>query len=466
MEPAWTLLRLATAHSLPTRMHETTRKRICRRLFVAFCLVPTLLVIGAIGYYHRPWRTADLARDLSGRLHAAVAIGQSWQPRSGVTEHRSIELRDLRTGLPLLACDRARAERRSASRMFQLGQVRLPGTEWASLVPLLEIWLGTPGLTEIHVRADEVVFLQDRVASLLAKGSPGRDATWTLENLQLHGEPDTGSQGRPAYQLRAQADYRAKGRVVPLRLIVHRGTGPSGPRWQVTLDLSRGEFPVGMLQGMVPGGIGFQEARFRGVIQLESDLQSTRGTLRGRLAGWDLQQLLPGGSRHRCSGEAAIDWDLLRWQDGRVREAVGLLRAAHGMASQSLLVDAVKLLYCQAAVDLGKEPSSAFDVLACRFQLRATGLTVWGECALRTSGDAKQDRAGKDRMSGCLLSRRGMPLLWQSKYIVPVAQMVRMATSSPDGWTLPATREAQRLAQRLPLPDAPDVTKKERGRKE
>ncbi len=128
------------------------------------------------------------------------------------------------------------------------------------------------------------------------------------------------------------------------------------------------------------------------------------------------------------------------------------------MASQSLLVDAVKLLYCQAAVDLGKEPSLAFDELACRFQLQATGLTVWGECALRTPGDAKQDRAGKDRMSGCLLSRRGMPLLWQSKYIVPVAQMVRMATSSPDGWTLPATREAQRLAQRLPLPDA---TKKE-----
>jgi hypothetical protein len=192
------------------------------------------------------------------------------------------------------------------------------------------------------------------------------------------------------------------------------------------------------------------------VIQLETDFRHVQGKLRGQLTDLQLQKLLPRDSRHQWSGEATIDWDHLRWHDGRVQEAQGLLRAGRGMASQSLVADAVQLLYCQAAVDLGGEPSLAFDELACRFQLQAAGLTVWGECELRAPGAASQARASQNRTSGCLLARRGMPLLWQSKYVVPVAQLVRLATSPSHGWTLPATREAERLAQLLPLPGTPE----------
>jgi hypothetical protein len=457
-------------------LHETTRKWICRRLFVACCLVPTLWVVGAVGYYHRPWRTATVSQDLSERLHATVTVGQTWQPRPGVTEYQSIQLQDLRVGISLLAADRMRADRRFGATTLRFGQVKLPETGLAPLVRLGETWLAASKLAEIHVQVDEVVFPRfhmpdQRATGRRATGPMRTGATRKLENLRLHGEPGTDPRGKPVYQLRAQAEYRTDGQVIPLRLMVKRQTVESRPHLHVTLDLSHGGIPGWMLHGLVPGRPIFQEAKFCGVIQLETDLQHLHGTLRGQLADLDLQRLLPRGARHQWSGRATIDWDPLTWQDGDVEEAQGVLRASRGTASRSLVADAVKLLYCQPAIGLGDEPTLAFDELACHFQLQAAGLTLWGECTLEKLAVQGQVPASQNRMSGCLLARRGKPLLWQSKYIVPVAQLVRLATSPTHDWTLPATREAQRLAQVLPLPGAPEVAEPEvtgadRARKE
>jgi hypothetical protein len=199
------------------------------------------------------------------------------------------------------------------------------------------------------------------------------------------------------------------------------------------------------------------------VILWETDLQHTQGQLRGRHTNLQLQHLLSQCSQHQWSGQAMIHWDQLRWRDGRMVEAEGLLWSSHGSASRSLVADATKLLYCQTTVELGSAPNIAFDELACRFQMGAKGLILWGECQLETAVAVGQKLAQPQNLaqppiSRCLLAMQGVPLLWQSKYIVPVAQLVRLATTPTHNWTLPATREAQRLAQVLPLPE---VEKKE-----
>jgi hypothetical protein len=441
-------------------LHETTRKWICRRVFVASCLAPTLLVVGAIGYYHRPWRTVAANRDLSEKLHATVTASQVWQPRPGVTVYRSIQLRDLRTATPLLVADRVRADRRGGVHAFRIGQVKLPETELASLVRLLETWLVKPVLAEIHLQVDQLVWPRLQTG-YQAKGTQRTDNALNLQNLQLHGEPDVDPQGQPTYRLRVQAEYRSNGQVVPLRLMVDRQIVERRPLLQVTLDLAQGAVPGWILHGLVPGGRAFQEARYCGVIRLQTDLRHVHGKLRGQLVGQPLQQLLPRDSRHQWSGEATIDWDHLTWQDGRVEEAQGLLHATGGTASRSLVTDAARLLSCQLAAPLGSAALVEFDEVSCRFQLQAGGLTTWGDCKLGPLGTASPSSASHQTISRCLLARRGKPLLWQSPYIVPLAQLVRLATTPTHSWTLPATRDAQRMAQVLPLPGTSEAAEED-----
>ena len=478
-------------------LHETTRKWICRGLFIACCLAPTLLVIGAIGYAHRPWRTAAANQNLTGKLHANVSVGETWQPRPGVTEYRSIQLRDLRTDALLLAADRVRLDERSGGQTFRVDQVTLPKTEMAALVRLLEAWLGPPERAGIQLQIDRLVCpvpqgsispgsdphvpdphvpgsqgSASQGSASQGSGSLQANRSFILENLQIHGVPPAAdSQGPPFYRLKAQAEYRSNGQSatlrLPLRLMVDRQFVENRPHWLVTLDLGQGKkgqpgLPGWMLQRLLPGGLNFQQARFRGVIRLETDLRHVHGTLRGQVAGFRLQHFLPGDSRHQWSGEARIDWDHLSWQDGRVEEAQGLLHATHGKASRSLIADAVKLLYCRLAAQLDNAPMVEFDELACRFQLQATGLTLWGQCQLAAPGAANQMSTSPAALSGCLLARGGKPLLLQSKYMVPTAQLVRLATTPTHGWTLPATRAAQRLAQVLPLPPAAEADRGQR----
>jgi hypothetical protein len=428
-------------------LHETTRKWICRRAFVACCLIPTLLVVGAVGYYHRPWRMAAIGQQLSASLRAKVSLGQAWQSRPGVMQYRSIQVRDARTDWLMLAADCLQVDRHSGAHTYRFDQVELPQAGLASLLRLLETQLATSEYGEIHFQIDQATIHRGQASDVL-----------NLKNLHFHGKRDSDRQAQAAFQLRAQAEYQAEDQVLPLGLTLKCRSLEDSHHLEIELDLKSAALPGWILQGLIVGGPIFQDAQFQGVILWETDLQHTQGQLRGRHTNLQLQHLLSQSSQHQWSGQAMIHWDQLRWRDGRMVEAEGLLWSSHGSASRSLVADATKLLYCQTTVELGSAPNIAFDELACRFQMGAKGLILWGECQLETAVAVGQKLAQPQNLaqppiSRCLLAMQGVPLLWQSKYIVPVAQLVRLATTPTHNWTLPATREAQRLAQVLPLPE-------------
>lgn len=424
-------------------LHETTRKRICRGVFVICCLVPTLLVVAAIGYYHRPWRNADAAQDLSGRMHVSASFDSYRQPRPGVAEYTKLALRDLRTGDAVLRADRVRVDRRSGTLAITVHEIELPESELPELAALVEAWLATGELPSLDLRVEQLTLL--RRTSAISQEPSSSPANLRLTNLHGHNKHETNRDAPPARRFWLQADVPTGDATSPVRLVVERVVEGNMPTVRATLDTRSATLPGWVLGDILPGGKIFRRSTFAGVLRVETDNGQVRGTLRGEFDDFDLRHMLPDGSTHSLTGRAKLEWQHLAWQDDRVEVAQGILRASDGTASRTLLSAAVELLDCTAAENLGNDNLIAFDKLACRFRLHATGLTVWGERPM-----PNPDSAG--RASGYLLSRQGQPLLLEPKFVeLPMARLVRLVTMPAYGW-LPGTREAERIARALPLP--------------
>ena len=125
-------------------LHETTRKRICRTTFLVGCVLPTLGVLMAIGFYHWPWYKNAQQQALSGKLHAAVSFAHSRRPLPGVIEYRSLNLRDLRTGEPILFIDRIRVAKHGKKYVLSADQIEISASNLSPLARLVETHMSQP----------------------------------------------------------------------------------------------------------------------------------------------------------------------------------------------------------------------------------------------------------------------------------------------------------------------------------
>ncbi|HEY5314525.1 MAG TPA: hypothetical protein VIK18_18475, partial [Pirellulales bacterium] len=66
------------------KLHETTRKRLCRAMFFALALVPTAAVLAWGVSRHLPGRAQRLADELSAQLALDIRLSDVSHPRPGV----------------------------------------------------------------------------------------------------------------------------------------------------------------------------------------------------------------------------------------------------------------------------------------------------------------------------------------------------------------------------------------------
>lgn len=453
-------------------LHETTRKRICRTTFLVGCVMPTLGILLAIGYYYRPWYKAAEQQVLSGKLHAAVSFDSRCIPLPGVTEYRLLLLRDLLTGVPVLSIDRIRVAQHGNKLVLSADQIEIPASDLSPLVRLAKTHMGGSVPVPVDLSARQVVLhpqasgehkpsieplillklhLDGPRKTLAARmGQTDRPAEKSGPKLERSDPPDLekriGRSGQSSDWLgyRIAANISTDGKSPSCRLLVERAIEAGQPIIRATLDTQSTSLPGWILQQAIPGDRIFREGRFAGNMRVESDMVLAGGSLRGRLSQLDLHTILPEGSPHKLAGQATIDLDYLKWQDGRVEGAQGSMQASEGTVSGSLLTGACQLLHCQPWGEELEKETVPFGRFACRFQLQMAGLTVWGTCP-----------AEKNVPVGCLITHQDKGLLLQPKYIeLPMAQYVHWIAGSANAW-LPATRVAERIARTLPLPTAP-----------
>jgi hypothetical protein len=433
------------------RLHEKTRRRICRAAFVLLCLVPTAGVLGWCAKRHLPGVARTEARRLTRELGLNVSLGGLTYLRPGAVLYEGLELTDPETGKLVLRCRVLKADRRQttdqqgrpkASLVLIAFEPEVEATAVDRLKELLERMLRRPTIlgmvsggspAEVRLAADQLTL---RAA----------DGPQTLTELQGKVESFPGA-------CQAEASFRLAGidASQPIRIRVVRNRQTTPPLTGFELDTGGGAVPCGLLARGLPllEELG-PRSRLCGYLWAKHTGDGWDGQFAGQVLDVELDDLVTGHFPHKLSGLAQVTVQSARFHRQRLEEAMGTLVAGPGVISRSLIDAAVE----QLGLVRGEEPQAAeprgdpvpYEQLALALLIDSRGLQLQGRCAVPGTG--------RTVARGTILVGRQGRLLdgptWQSR---PAVALLRTLVPAHEV-QVPATRQTDWLVGHLPLPRA------------
>jgi hypothetical protein len=423
------------------RIHETTRRRVCRTAFLLLCVAPTLATAMWILHAHRPWRLADEQSRLGAPWRLNVQLADWREPRPGAARSTGLTVVDPVSARVLAEATNLDLRSGDGGESIGIQSITLDLAQWHVLADRAHDWL---------LDCDESI-IQLHAGSLVLT-SPNASERCEFRDVQLRIER-AASTG-----LRAQLIARTVGDVEPatIRLTLERPTGNSAGSLRASVDAATAELPTWLVATFVPvlGDFG-SDATFNGSIQWEIAANQAGGAAQGRLRNVAIGSLLAAHAPYAVQGRAHVQLAELVWRGREIERLVGSAEGENLSLSRSLVAAAVKHLLCvqtsagRAISEVGGSASDdartlvAIDRLAARFALTRNGLTLTGELG---------DHPGLP--PGCLATSGGQAFLMQPPCIeLPAGQWVQFIAGPSVSW-VPATQEAIDVAARLPLPSA------------
>lgn len=367
-------------------MHETTRRFYCRVGFLLGCFLPTVLVVGWIGYQRTSWfreREREAWRAaLTRHLGVDVALAAVTHPEPLVTRLEHVVLTDPETGRRLAAANRVELGREDGGWIAFLGDAEVP---YAQLPRLQEI-----AQPMIWRRAGYgVPVWQVVVGSLQMTGGP---AALTLLDVRLHGEvaKSSGDGGRAEDAQdspRVRIDFRLAGVEMrePARLVLTRRRDGDRPATDWEFETGPRALPAAALSTVFPplGELG-DDCQVSGRCAFRQRAGGWDGEAQARFAQVDLDRAITRRFPHKLSGIADVAVSRLRWRAGRVVEAAGAIESGGGVVGHSLLAAAASEATLQWAVPVevleSSQPYWKYRQLSLAFELSAQGLQLTGHC--------------------------------------------------------------------------------------
>jgi hypothetical protein len=412
------------------RLHDKTRRRICLAGFVVLCILPTAVVLAWCAWRQMPRHVPAEAARLGRELRLGVSLAGVKHLRPGVVLYEGLELSDPDTDRVVLRCRALEATYRAANSQQQ-GRPLLtliasqPEIEAAGLEQLRQLLSGVlerrigHGRFDLRLAANEVTLRAEENTKTLAGLSASIDSS-----------PE-GSQAAVSFRLRGIAASKA----MQIRIVRSRQVSP--PATGFELDTGGAAVPCDLLALGLPvlGPLG-PPSRFRGIIWA-NQVPDSEGPdcwaveLTGQFLEVDLGRLLSERFTHKLSGMGQVTIQSARFRCGRLEEVCGFVDIGPGVISRSLIDAAVEQLHLARGVKPQQpEDLVQYEQLAVGFVIDAKGLALQGRCTRTDPGAILVDRYN------CLL---GGPI----------------SPRRPDsGVHVPASRQADWLMRRLPLPEA------------
>lgn len=421
------------------RLHDNTRRQICRVAFLLFCVAPTVGVSVWCVRRHLPGVVEAEARTLERELSLKVSLDRIRHLRPGGVLYEGLELADPETGRVLLRCRLVEADwkritdqrgQQKASLVLIASQPEIEAGGFEQLGQLLGRMLrhqaGPPGL-DVRLTAGEVTL---------------RSADQSQTLTELRGSIESFEHGT-----QAEAGFRLAGVDAPqrvrVRIVRNRQTTP--PATGFELDTGGGAVPCSLLAVGLPGleRLG-SRSRFRGYVWANETTDGRTpggwdGELTGQLFDVDLDDLVTGRFPHKLSGTAQVTVQSARFHRRRLEEAAGTLVAGPGVISRSLIDAAAEHL----GLVRGTEPQTPGDLvpyeqLALAFLIDSGGLRLQGRSSASAPG-------------AILVGRRGRLLSEPVLQPRPVVALLRTLVPA-NRHQVPATRQTGWLIGHLPVP--------------
>ncbi len=418
-------------------LHDSTRRLLCLVVFLGLGLAPTLWTARwCLGRNH-PALAANEAQRLSLSLGLRVGLTRFEYLRPDAVAYYGLQLADPETGRPLARCESLRCTR--ATSRDAAGQ----SVESLHLVAK-QCDLEADGLTELGRLVQRL--LQSRTAwssphgRLEATAVSVRSPAASVQLRDVQGQMGTlpsGGQAEIVFRLPGTTE------VEPVRIRLGRNRQMNPPATGFELSTGGTAIACRTLALGLPLFARFgAQSRWSGTLWANQMSEDWQGELTGRLLDLDLAGLFSQGFPHKLSGTANLDIQVARFRQGRLEEAAGVVLAGPGVISRSLLDAAVtRLTLLRGATPAVPSDLVPYRELAAGFLLDARGL------ALRGRGGA------------ILVDNQGPLLGDPATQSLPLASVLQLLVPESDV-SIPASRQAERLMQWLPLPEAlaPAVT--------
>jgi len=417
-------------------MNHRQRLLLCRLGLLAFCVLPTVVVLSWCAKElwaasHHATRE-DWERELGGRLDSVVQV-ERVRYLHDVARLEGLRLVDHESGSTIFTAEAA--EISAATDGWELALVR-PVVEPGQLhrvARLIDERLLRRAATEAGGGKD--LHMRFAAADLLLRGK-NKDQTL----IHCGGELTLGD-----LSANLQLAWRLPGtppdsRPMQVSAIRERRTDSSQTRWR----LDTGDAPLsGALAAEVIPSLSRlgRDSQFRGVADFQFAAYALSGEVAGELSGIDLDALVSEQFPHRLSGLANVRIERGTIVRGKLTELRGAIEASHGAISRSLLAAAAEHLHLTAGESVGEGTADTigFRRLAVSFDLSGQSLSL--------SGHADTGR------EGILLASAAGPLLYAAPgHTAPAVNVLR--TLLPDsGYQVPATSQTALLVNLLPVPE-------------
>ncbi len=345
-------------------MHQSSKRRLCRLVFLVGCVFPTLAVVAWATAERLPsTRSARLAK-VERMLGMRVLVDSLSTPTPGVYRATGVKLKNVETGALTLTADVATIRSDSGTKV-ELSGVCLAAEELMQLAATAERSLAVDWPAKVSIHMSRVSWNGDIPSAALAVLA---DSDLTI---RLNSKGD-GSDvlGRELLVKLGSAPHGPT-------LTVVRNRQVSPPATQATLNTAGSKIPaqwVAELGGLLAGA---KHATFEGEATITHS-NTTSGELHGRVDGVSVAEL----TQLLIEAEASIQGLEMQWADGCMVRATGTLVGAAGEMDAAVAQMILSQLYqtWQPAAGLAANEPVAFGHLAVAFAIDTESLSLWGAC--------------------------------------------------------------------------------------
>lgn len=406
---------------------ERTRRRWCRRAFLALCLLPTALVLALVlGLRSERYRQYRV-RQLADTLGLKAQCSRVCHPRPGQIRWENLRLEQPESGQLVASFPQLDGWFDPQGLLLRAASAEFQGSQWVEAERLLQSSL--TGRGPRPPRRCQMLVAAARIHTLAEP--------LTLGPIDLRWEQAAAG---PAWQLACEL---ARGdQVARCRIRATRDRNQTPAVTTVELRTDQSPWPIALLGMPWQSHLSLgHQSEFTGQMRLVQGSTGWTADVAGRLSQVQLEPLVAGRLPHQLSGTAEVRIDRAQIADGRLVYWAGAVTAGPGQVSRGLLDAWMTSLGTAQARRLSESSARVveFERLEMAVVLDAAGVSLRGSPAER----------------GAILIDRQGPLVREPQGTQPLAALVR-ALAPAAGLTLPATREADQLARWLPW-SAPDA---------
>lgn len=408
-------------------MHDTTRRIICRTLFCAVCIVPTLGVLSWLGLRQMPGHVTLYAEKLSQDIGMSASMTDVSYPRPNAIRIAGLQLDHPETGERIVYARRLVVVRRDGEFVVKIDGGVLADSGPALLGEIvfdqiLKRWENQMipihlVATDLSLQTDETTHHFRHCAALLSSATEG-----------------------PCVKIEFRLGHQGNGPPISLQMSRHRNVRP--PVTQLKIDTRGNRLPNQLLSHCFPRLLALgKNCHFQGAGWLTNDVAGWHADWSGLLTQVDLGRLFDG-LPHQLSGLADISIMGARLHENRITELAGSASVTgSGTLSRSLLEACVRQLGCSMNPPVASQMFDEvvpFQELSIAFRIDEAGLYVRGQCHHHSQGTMMQGERGL-RVG----EPPNQPLAVTDllKALVPASNVL-----------VPATRETDALLRLLPVP--------------